>query len=329
MKLLYFTDTHLRGTAPQNRTDDFVQTLLDKLDEIIGIAHDQQIDYIIHGGDLFDRPDVALSVVKQFLSVLLKWEKPYYFVIGNHDIYGHNLETINRTALGILMEVGMFIPLTKQPIFWEKDGIVVQVTGAPYSYDIDKDPERKSYVIDTKDLRADYAIHVTHGFLTDLSLSELIPHTKISQIAHTKADLTLVGHYHQGFGLVEDQGKLFLNPGAMVRISNHLTEMKRRPHVAVISLDDHINVNLIPLKTAKASEEVLTREALEGKAIRMQNYTDFQSAIAHAVNFQRMDILNIINEVASQATIDQAVREEAIRRIVNVQMESDRDEHEH
>ncbi|MDU7114936.1 MAG: metallophosphoesterase, partial [Peptoniphilus harei] len=37
MKLLYLTDTHIRGTNPKNRIDDYQQTLKEKLTEVSNI----------------------------------------------------------------------------------------------------------------------------------------------------------------------------------------------------------------------------------------------------------------------------------------------------
>lgn len=51
LKILFMTDTHIRGLNPKNRIDDFVQSLENKLYEIIDIIHEENIDYIIHGGD--------------------------------------------------------------------------------------------------------------------------------------------------------------------------------------------------------------------------------------------------------------------------------------
>ncbi|NLH28005.1 MAG: serine/threonine protein phosphatase, partial [Syntrophomonadaceae bacterium] len=44
MRLLYFTDDHKRGTSPENRKDNFPQTLLTKLNEVVKIAKEQEVD---------------------------------------------------------------------------------------------------------------------------------------------------------------------------------------------------------------------------------------------------------------------------------------------
>ena len=100
MRLLFFTDSHIRGTSPKNRKDDFVHTLEKKLEEIVDIIEANRVDYVLHGGDLFDRPDVSIAIVSRFSRVFKKIKVPMYVVSGNHDVYGHNPQTIGRTMIG-------------------------------------------------------------------------------------------------------------------------------------------------------------------------------------------------------------------------------------
>lgn len=59
MKILYMTDTHIRGTSPRSRTDDFQQAIREKIEEVIDIAERERVDLVLHGGDLFDRPNLS------------------------------------------------------------------------------------------------------------------------------------------------------------------------------------------------------------------------------------------------------------------------------
>ncbi len=106
LRLLYVTDTHIRGTAPRSRTDDFVEALRNKLNEVIDIAGREKVNAVLHGGDLFDRPDLSPAVVRDFARLLRRLETPVYTIAGNHDIYGHNPETVDRSMLGLLDAFG-------------------------------------------------------------------------------------------------------------------------------------------------------------------------------------------------------------------------------
>lgn len=218
MKILFFTDTHIRGTTPKNRKDNLVDTLEEKFHEILSISKNYNVDYILHGGDLFDRPDVSVSVVSKFAEVLNKFEMPIYIICGNHDIYGHNPDTINRTMLGLFDSIGIVNLIDENEIvFLEKGGITIQLTGQPYTYNIDDNKNLNKYIVENIDPKADYSIHMAHGMLLEKPFIKGIPYTLIDDIISTKADITLSGHYHSGFGIIKSKSKYFINPGSLIR----------------------------------------------------------------------------------------------------------------
>ena len=198
MKLLYFTDTHIRGTNPKNRLDNFYQTLKNKFHEVIEIAKYENVDYILHGGDLFDRPDPSVSIVSDFAKIFNEFRVPIYIVSGNHDIFGHNPSTLDRTMLGLLCNLGILNLVNDRKIILEKD-IKVQLTSAPYVYSMDSKENIKNYIVKEKDKTCKYAIHLTHGFLIDKPFLKEVSHTLISDIKDTCADITFGAHYHIQF----------------------------------------------------------------------------------------------------------------------------------
>ena len=50
----------------------------------------ENVDFIIHGGDVFDRPDLSPNVVGQFAKIFRMAHMPIYAISGNHDTFGHN-----------------------------------------------------------------------------------------------------------------------------------------------------------------------------------------------------------------------------------------------
>ena len=121
---------------------------MDKIKEIVKIVENYNIDFVLHGGDLFDRPDTSVSIVSSFASILNDIKVPIYIVCGNHDIYGHNPDTVNRTMLGLLDSLNIIHIVNKDSkIFLEKDGVRVQLTGYPYTYDIDSKSSKDGYIV--------------------------------------------------------------------------------------------------------------------------------------------------------------------------------------
>ena len=323
MKLLFFTDTHIRGTTPKNRKDVFVDTIEAKFMEIIKLIDEYEIDFILHGGDLFDRPDVSISIVSRFAKVLGKIKIPFYLVSGNHDVYGHNPDTINRTMLGLLDVLGIInIIKPDEKILLEKDNVIVQLTGQPYIYDIDGPNKLQHYSPKEIDEKANYSIHMVHGMLLDRPFIKGVPYTLIDDIKNTSADITLSGHYHTGFKMAQIDDKYFINPGSMVRVTNSLKEIERKPSVVFIKLSDNniINIKEIPLKSAQSGKDILDRDEMEKAAFKGERILEFKQTIDAALDFEKMDINEVLIEVSGATGVEEEVKIEALRRIALCQM---------
>ncbi len=327
LKLLFLTDTHIRGTTPKNRKDNLVETLEKKLMEIINIIQEYDIDYVLHGGDLFDRPDISVSIVSNFAAILNKFNVPIYIVSGNHDIYGHNPDTINRTMLGLLDALNVVTIVNRdEPIYLTKNGIKVQLTGQSYTYNIDDRANLDNYMVSNIPKDVDYAIHMVHGMLLNKPFIKGIPYTLIDDIKETKAHITLAGHYHSGFGVVEIDGRYFVNPGSLVRITNSLSEIERTPKVALINLDDTIEIKLLELKIAEKGDKILDRQEIENHVFKSERLFEFKQSIDSVIDFEKLEINEILLEVSNAEGVSEEVKEEALRRIAHSQMKNLGDE---
>ncbi len=317
MKFLFFTDSHIRGTNPRSRTDDYYSALKTKFNEIGELISKLQVDYVLHGGDWFDRPDISPSIVREFAIIIRKFNRPVYTVAGNHDIFGHNPDTLSRTMLGLLegAEVISVIRSGKSVIL-EKDGKRVQLYGNSYDFDIDGENFRSYYVVD-KEPGTDYCINMVHGMLLPRRFIEGIKYTLIEDIADTGADITLAGHYHTGFGIKKVDEKYFVNPGSIARISAIKSEMTRIPEVAVIELDETVDIQMIKLQTALPGEQVLNREHIEAEYDRTLKLNQFFRSVGAVRDYEqaRIDINRIIEEIASSEGLEDNVRLETIRRL--------------
>ncbi|MDQ2085249.1 metallophosphoesterase [Herbivorax sp. ANBcel31] len=316
MKFLFFTDSHIRGTTPKNRKDNFYETLKSKFEEIINISKDLDVDYILHGGDWFDRPDISPSIVREFAIIIKGFNKPIYTIAGNHDIYGHNPKTIGRTMLGLLEGTGIVTLLGyDDEMVLKKGGISTKITGRPYNYDIDSEEYYKKYYIVKKPDDVDYTINIIHGMLLSKPFFKGIAYTLLDDIKDTEADITLAGHYHSGFGIKKRNDKFFINTGSIVRISNSLAEIKRKPSVVFVEVKEKIHVEEIQLKTALPGEEVLDREQLEMSKDRNLKLHEFYQGISSKGEYKKIDLFKIIDEITSNQELSREVKEEALRRI--------------
>lgn len=321
IKFLYVTDTHIRGTTPKNRLDAFVETLKEKLTEVIELANKEDVDVILHGGDVFDRPDLAPNVVGQFAKIFQKANMPIYVVSGNHDTFGHNPDTISRSMLGLMDATQILNVITpEKPLLLEKDGLRLQISGQPYHYDIDiRDPKLDYYPVNTTN--ADVLIHIAHSMLVEKALPDGIPHTLIDHIWGTTADILLTGHFHGGFGIKERDGKFICNPGALARVNNHWTEISRMPKVMIgtVSKTEGIKLKEYELQCAEKGENVLDRSFLEKAVFQEEQMHQFVQQVKATSQFQTLNVHDIIQEIASLENVEPKVKEEALRRMTIVE----------
>lgn len=316
MKLLFFTDTHIRSTNPRNRIDNFYESTLKKLEEIRDYANENKIDYVIHGGDLFDRPDSAIKPTSEAGKILSSFNIPIYIVAGNHDIFGYNLDTLGRTMLGLLDSFALVKIIPKDGILLEKDNTSVLLLGRDFSSDIDT--KKENYIVKKKNLKyqADVIINVVHGFLTDRPFLKYVNHILVGEILDTEADITLSGHYHAGFNTQFIEGKYFSNPGSMVRITNSLSEIKRRPKFLEIEINKKdIKIKDVFLKSAKDGEEVLDRKTLVENQYKDERLMLFSDSVETNIDVNLLNLDTIIEQIANSEAFDKKVKEEAKFRI--------------
>jgi exonuclease SbcD len=338
MKLLYLTDTHIRGTTPRNRMDDLPQALLAKLAEVVELARAHKVAAILHGGDLFDRPDVAPAVAREFLKVLLGAPCPIYGIAGNHDVFGFNPETVPRTMLGLFDGFQLFRLIRPGEVVWlEEDGLKVQVTGQEFHAEIDRRNPVLDYCVvpsgaggslHERHPEADFAIHLTHGMLLERPFFEGVSHTLLDAvISQTVADVTFGGHYHPGWGRVYEQdGRLFINPGALVRLGNQSADYRRPIQVVLLELvkGQPVRYELIPLKSARPGEEVLDRSGVEVQMARERALADFLQAVGDTSQFEVLEVEAIMERIAENAGVPPRVKQEALRRLGMAQEELSR-----
>lgn len=329
MKLLYITDTHVRGTAPKHRTDDFAASLQAKLREVVALCHAHGVAALLHGGDLFDRADASPAVALQYVAPLKDAPCPVYTIAGNHDIFGLNPDTLPRTMLGLCDGFGLLKVLRPGDVVWlEQDGLKVQITGQEYHYDIDRrdpvldycvQPAGSEGAVHLRHPEADFAIHLTHGMLMEKAFIAGMSHTLLDAVmGRTVADLTFGGHYHPGWSrLYSEGGRLFCNPGALVRLGLTRADMERIPQAVLVEITGPgaCTVQFLPLRCALPGAEVLDRSGVEAEQEREKAMAYFLQAVAEAGNFQVPDIEQIVSQIAENTGVPEPVRQDALRRL--------------
>lgn len=321
LRFPYLTDTHLRGTAPAARKDDFAASVKAKLAEVVELAETLNAAAVVHGGDLFDLPEPGVGQVGEYLEILSKLHVPLFVVPGNHDIYGHNPSTLSRTLLGLLARVGVVQILGLKPVIIEGGGVRVRLTGQGFHPEMDRRGPAEDYAVPPAAADGcDYAVHVVHGMLlprAEISSAPFLPAATAAEdvLAVTGADYTLAGHYHSPWEVCVD-GRAAVNPGALVRVTSEARELARRPQVVVVEVcRDGIRHRYIPLSSARPGEEVLDAARLDADRAREEARAEFLASLeAFGGGSHGIDPEEVLRETMARMDVGAEVEAEVWRR---------------
>lgn len=315
MKLLFFTDTHIKSRNPKSRIDNYEQSIYDKIEEIKNISINENVDAILHGGDLFDKADVDIKTASKFGKLLQTFPKKIYIISGNHDIYGYNQNSVERAMIGLFDSLDILELIQKdKPVFIQKDGITVQISGEPYCHDIDSSD--KSHYKPARDKNVDYHILMIHGFLLYKKFIDQIEYTLIDQIMDTDCDIVLSGHYHTGFKTVKVNGKYFSNPGSIARMTNTESEKKRKPKVLIIELTkDNIEIKDIFLTSAKDGKDIFIEKNLDPYSVKGKSLMEIKENFKTLSNNSLINLNSNLKSIGKNLKIKKEIIDEAIRRL--------------
>lgn len=315
IKTIFFTDVHITGRNPRSRKDNFLDTVLDKLNQIVVLSKEKNCDFVLFGGDLFDTPSISNAVAGRCANILRKFDR-LIGIAGNHDLFGNNIENIKSTQLGLFEKAGLIDLLYKgEKLIVNKGNLKLQITGTPSHFGIDEDNIENDYVVTEILDNVDKSIHIVHGMLMEKQFNPHMKVVTIDSICHTKADLTLVGHYHRGFKPVNVDGRYFANPGSLSRVSADVGEINRKVGVFYIEISkENIKIEFMSLKQVKG-EDILDRSQIEKNQYREVKIEEFMREIAATSTIQSTDIKNIVRKIAENKELDKKVVEYALTKL--------------
>jgi exonuclease SbcD len=325
MKFLIIGDVHFRGVNPRARLDNYIEAISRKLHEVFAIAQQHRVLAIICPGDLLDSPATGWSTVAELAQILQGSPCPFLCINGNHDIYAGNPGSKYRTPFGFLARLGIIQDLGEEPFGPEDGDMDVLITG--HGFNIETDTELGKGQFNPGYGKGSLpGIHVVHSMLMDHSPGFDMRHTLISQV-ETTAQVIICGHLHTGFGNSyiyrrDDDGVLFINPGALCRLSAHATEIERTVQIALLTVENgQAEAELIPLKSAAPGHEVLSRAHLEAEAERSERLERFLNLLASEGEVRFLETREIIDEIAARENILGEVKVEALKRIARAREE--------
>ena len=237
MKILHITDSHGTVKGPESRKDIYYIAFLKKLYELGYVIRQQQIDFVVHTGDLFHTARISDKFAGQVSELIKSWNVPVYVVPGNHDIEGYTIDTIDQTKIGLLAKTGVIKLLDRDnPLVInasnENGDYSIAISGQEYYAHID---EGNSDDFDMQQNEADLNILCYHGYLADSPQHPNIKCTMPENVV-TNADIILCGHYHRQYSLQIGDTDVY-NPGSMMRVEQTEYNKTHTPMYGILTVN--------------------------------------------------------------------------------------------
>jgi len=269
-------DSHIRETVPLCRIDDSLKAQAEKTRFVSDIQKKYNIP-TFHSGDLLDKWKVNPWLESWMLDNL---PKRMFITPGNHDLKHHNLDLLEETSINLLEKAGKIKILKKgqsQCFYFENPSLVnfincLCLKSFPYGVN----PEKIEPSTNTRSIAL---IHIfTH-------INETWPDPSVlnaKQLLRKMKgfDLVVTGDNHKPF-VVEEEGRLLVNPGSLMRMTVDQIDHKPRIYlyyaenntVEPIYLpieDDVINNEHIEIKKKKdARIEAVTEKLKNQQEIKL------------------------------------------------------------
>ena len=257
-KFLFFTDVHLKGENPLSRIDNYSESIIEKLNEIVDIANEQQVDFTLFGGDFYDTHRIYnYKVMRESISALKRLKSKLYYIIGQHDLKGYNIQTFATSA-----SCFTFDQLNG------KAELLAEATDLGDAWLIPSHVNEDIYELTTRKPVTDKpTILLAHHLISNQSaFFDIIPCKDVAGYY----DLILSGDLHKGVEYHEQGGTKFFNPGAVSRKTIDKIDRFRDPAVGIITVDKNkIDVEKILLKKVKPQTEVFGDKIIEHTPINV------------------------------------------------------------
>ena len=247
MKILHTGDLHLGReykTVDSSVADFYRQARLDALENIIQIAGNEDCDYIVIAGDLFDSHNPPASLISTVCEALNKCPCPVLVLPGNHDycqkddkLWTRMKSTVDDTKIKILDQCGVYS--IGDVIFY----------ACPCN-DRYSDHNQLAWLKDnqTRDPKK-LNIGIAHGAIEGLSFDNAGKYyfMEMRELEGLGMDLWLIGHTHIPYPTGDTvRGQRIFNAG-----THQQTDISDNSEgsVFVIDIDDNKNVKARRIRT--------------------------------------------------------------------------------
>lgn len=311
LSFVYRTDTHVSDRSPASWRGDYPAEIWSNLEQVGQLAKLHGANAVLDGGDYFHVKAASRNphaLVSRTADIHRAYPCPTYCVEGNHDIAYNNLDSVSKQPLGVLYASGVFQHLREAT--FEDGGLRVRVVGVPYS------PFRT-----LDELRAiqkkpgdDFLIAIVHqlaGANPPASVEDFFGEPVFRYpdlITPDGPDVWCFGHWHKDQGIIELDGKKFVNQGALSRGALIRENIERTPQATLLEVTPSGIVTVSLPMVVSPPEEVFDferKDRQEKESLEIEQFVstlkanvEYDATQSIEANLQALDFAREVRDLA-------------------------------
>lgn len=110
-KVCIVGDTHFSPKQPVSRKDNYPETLLNKLDNLLELCKDNNVEDVIFLGDLINANQMTMEYFIILFKHFMEFKKNnirLHSIIGNHDVQHGNEDFLDKSPIVLLFKSNLF-----------------------------------------------------------------------------------------------------------------------------------------------------------------------------------------------------------------------------
>lgn len=300
VNIITAADFHFCDNPPASRTDDYTESLFNKLDQIYNLCVKTKASHLLMPGDLFHVKTASKNshrLTQRLIKVFKKFQENDCQVIsipGNHDLSFSSMDSLEKQPLGVLVSSGVISLLSREVTSWSRrqihcitEELTIRFVGTAFGELKESSLENVQF----EKGEEDWLICMAHVFAGPLRVNFFGNMTLgYRDMLDFGPDVFIFGHMHKDQGIQVINGKHFINVGAIARGSIAEDDVKRSPKIAVLQISkEGIKATPVILKV-KPAAEVFDLKAKEHEDQRFQQIKEFVDMISQESESEVEDI---------------------------------------
>lgn len=242
VNLVWTTDWHFSDIPPGRRKDNYRQALIEKLTFVRTIV-ERLNGAALCGGDVFhlkkpSHPGNSLRLIMELYNTLKKFPHGCVFgSVGNHDISFDRMDSLPRQPLGLLIEVGAYHNLNKEPVLFTNQDESINVSVETFPYAEGAETIQNILEAGPRQPGVKHRVGIVHAYGHAGDAGDMFGTRTIgyNELDGCDFDLLLWGHDHSRHGVDEVGKTTHINLGSMARAAFSYDEVNRPVVAAIMS----------------------------------------------------------------------------------------------